>query len=99
MAALLSLAALALWRQAAPARFRQAWISLAALALAVLAPVALGAALWLTPSAFVGGYLAALALACLVGAVAIEDSASGFVLTDELRSALFARISTEPVRP
>ncbi len=65
----------------------------------MLAPLALGAALWLTPSAFVGGYLAALALACLVGAVAIEDSASGFVLTDELRSALFARISTEPVRP
>ena len=98
LAALLSLAALALWRQAAPARFRQAWIPLAALALAVLAPVALGAALWLTPSAFVGGYLAALALACLVGAVAIEDAAGGFVLTHELRSALFARAPAEPER-
>jgi hypothetical protein len=98
LAALLSLAALALWRQAAPARFRQAWIPLAALALAVLAPLALGAALWLTPSAFVGGYLAALALVSLVGAVAIEDSAGGFVLTDELRSALFARAPAEPDR-
>jgi hypothetical protein len=98
LTALLSLAALALWRQAAPARFRQAWIPLAALALAVLAPVALGAALWLTPSAFVGGYLAALALVSLVGAVAIEDSAGGFVLTDELRSALFARVPAEPDR-
>jgi hypothetical protein len=98
LTALLSLAALALWRQAAPARFRQAWIPLAALALAVLAPVALGAALWLTPSAFVGGYLAALALVSLVGAVAIEDSAGGFVLTDELRSALFARAPAEPDR-
>jgi len=64
----------------------------------VLAPVALGAALWLTPSAFVGGYLAALALVSLVGAVAIEDSAGGFVLTDELRSALFARAPAEPER-
>ena len=98
LASLLSLAALALWRQAAPARFRQAWIPLAALALAVLAPLALGAALWLTPSAFVGGYLAALALVSLVGAVAIEDSAGGFVLTDELRSALFARAPAEPER-
>src|ERR1700733_11266845 len=98
LAALLSLAALALWRQAAPARFRQVWIPLAALALAVLAPVALGAALWVSPSAFVGGYLAALALVSLVGAVAIEDSAGGFVLTDELRSALFARAPAEPER-
>jgi hypothetical protein len=99
LAALLSLAALALWRQAAPARFRQAWIPLAALALAVLAPVALGAALWLTPSAFVGGYLAALALVCLIGAVAIEDSAGGFALTEQARTALFARSPAEPERP
>ncbi len=99
LAALVSLAALALWRQAAPARFRQAWIPLAALALAVLAPLALGAALWLTPSAFVGGYLAALALACLIGAVAIEDSGGGFALTEQARTALFARSPATPERP
>ncbi len=95
LTAMLSLAALTLWRQAAPVRFRRAWIPFVALALAVLAPLALGSALWVTPSAFVGGYLAALALASLVAAVAIEDSASGFALTEQARAALFARPRAE----
>ena len=60
-------------------------------ALAVLPPALLGAALWITPSPFVGGYLAALAMGSVLCAVAIEDCAGGFVITNQLRSSLFQR--------
>jgi hypothetical protein len=91
LASSLSLAALALWRQATRIAFAKVWIPATAIALAVLPPVALGAALWIDPSAFVGGYLAALAAASVICAAAIEDSAAGFVLTNQLRSTLFER--------
>jgi hypothetical protein len=90
-AAVLSLAALALWRQATPSASTKTWILGTAMALAVLTPLALGAALWITPSVFVGGYLAALAMASLLVAAAIEDAAAGFTLTDRVRRAWFER--------
>jgi hypothetical protein len=91
LTSIFSLAALALWRQATTSAVTKAWIPATTITLAVLPPVALGAALWVTPSTFVGGYLAALALASLLAAAAIEDSASGFIVTNQLRSALFQR--------
>jgi hypothetical protein len=55
----------------------------------VLVPLALGAALWITPSAFVAGYLGALGMASLLGAVAIDDGAEGFVIINRAQSLLF----------
>jgi len=88
LAAIFSLTALALWTAA---RGRVAPLRARVLpgALAVLLPVVLGAALWISPSALVGGYLAALAMASLLGAVAIDDSAVGFALTNQMTAALF----------
>ncbi len=88
LAALLSLAALALWRQSARAVSKRSWTLPSTLGLTVLAPLALGAALWTSSSALVGGYLGALATASLVGAIAIEDAAAGSVLTSRLRAGL-----------
>jgi hypothetical protein len=89
LAALLSLAALTLGRQATPIVATRTWTRWTATAAAVFTPLALGAALWITPSAFVGGYLGALGVASLLAALAIDDLAAGFVLTSSLRSALF----------
>jgi hypothetical protein len=86
---ILSLAALALWRQTAPRPTKQAWIPAAAMGWAVLAPVALGAALWISPSALVGGYLAGLAIMSLLCAIAIEDWTVGFGIASQVRSILF----------
>jgi hypothetical protein len=89
LAAILSLAAQGLWKWATPIATSRTWSAWTTMVLVVLTPLALGAALWTAPSAFVGGYLAALATASLVGAIAIEDSTAGFVLFDQMRSALF----------
>jgi len=97
-AAALSLAALALWRTASASTGSPRNLLVVGL-LTVVPPVGLGAALWIGPSAFVGGYLATLAAACAMGAVAIEDHASGFLLTTRLRSSLFqseARLLPRP---
>ncbi|HET6327441.1 MAG TPA: hypothetical protein VFG04_22355 [Planctomycetaceae bacterium] len=97
LATLLSLAALALWRQATRTAPKKTWILGTAMAMAVLSPVALGAALWIVPSTFVGGYLAALAMTSLVCALAIEDAAADFRLTNRLRQSLFERESPSAV--
>jgi hypothetical protein len=89
LAALFSLAALTLWRQATPIVATRTWTRWTSTAAAVFTPLALGAALWITPSAFVGGYLGALGMASLLAALAIDDLAADFVLTSSLRSALF----------
>jgi hypothetical protein len=97
-AAILSLAALALWTQAVPtASIRK---RILAAAIAVGPPLALGAALWISPSAFVGGYLASLAMGSVLFAVAIEDLAAGSQITNRLRSKLFQghAPTAEPVR-
>lgn len=96
-ATILSLAALALWRQATRTAPKQTWILGTAMGLSVLLPVALGAALWMVSSTFVGGYLAALALASLVCAVAIEDAAADFPLVNRLRQTLFQRETSAAV--
>jgi hypothetical protein len=89
-AAALSLAALGLWRAASGSTGSPKILIVVGL-LTVVPPVALGAALWIAPSAFVGGYLVALAAACALAAIAIEDHASGSLLTTGLRAALFQR--------
>jgi len=93
IAALFSLASLALRMTAPSIASTRKWMF--AMTTAVLPPVALGAALWIVPSAVVGGYLAALATACVLCAVAITDSASGFAFTNRLRSALFQAQETQ----
>jgi hypothetical protein len=87
LAAALSLAALAFWTTAAQSSTSLRKRILTA-STATLSPLALCAALWISPSGFVGGYLIALATACVTCAVAIEDWARGFLLTNWLRSTL-----------
>jgi hypothetical protein len=96
LATALSLAALALWRQAVATASNKTWVLWTALLVAVLLPVALGAALWITPSTFVAGYLAALATASLICTIAIEDAATDLQLTNRIRAALFQRESLSP---
>jgi hypothetical protein len=98
IAVVFSLGALALWTAAAAPMASNRKRVLTA-ALAVLPPALLGAALWITPSTFVGGYLAALAMASVLCAVAIEDCAGGFVITNQLRSTLFQRQATPTAAP
>jgi hypothetical protein len=95
LASLFSLAALALWTSACtPIASTRARALAAALAV-VSPPVALGLSLWMSPSPFVGGYLGAVAMASLVGALAIADATAGFSLANRARFALF-QVSPKP---